>query len=186
MTYEELKKELEANDYYIEEVEGDEVILINNSDEAELASKILEAYNESNEDGDLFLNRHEIEILYNEQVVTCDQCGKKFYIDHDRGVYGEYGFICEDCLQNESVAEDYIDWITNQTDRAFLARQIDESVLTSMGFKKSDAEYETGLYKTSDKVTPQDIYNSVKCDVVFQVLEYNPFSTLWTYWVKAA
>lgn len=200
MTYEELAKKLEEHDLYIDDVYFPYVsadrnplprILVNDGKEAEFLEPLIKEYNETNDvDSD-----SEIDYLFWENILTCEECGHYWYNDDYRndGEWGEYGWYCPDCLKDESICETIIEqkYIDNPK-AALMGDLLDNYDLEKYGWEKGERSYSNGWYGHNDNTPTEKVFAQVKdkweghVEVLFVVTDkaWNPWETNWMYYYR--
>lgn len=199
MTYEELKEKLEEKDlditevYYAGRLADDNTrqrVLVNTHEEYDYAYELCEEYN----DDDDLCEQDCIEVLWEgEETEYCEKCGHYWYKDdYSRdGEWGEYGWYCPDCLEDEDLCEDIIEnkYIDNPK-TALNGDLLDNYDLEKHGWHKGERSYSNGWYGYNDNIPPKEVMEKelkkwdYHAHVVFVVKGSNMFETNWTYYYK--
>ena len=200
MTYEELEKALEERDLYIDDVYyGGRLadrncfprVIVEGYDDDNFAEALIKEYHETND----LTDDEMIEVLWWDNILTCEECGKHWYNDDysTHGEFGEYGWYCPECLENESICEDLLEQkYIDEPKTALVGDLLDSYDLEDHGWTEGERSYSHGWYTYNDNIKPEAVFNKVKREygghvrVIFVVTDrgYNPFETNWTYYYK--
>lgn len=182
--YEEICKELGSNDFYPEEIDGENdkvFIIVHSYKDNELAMKILEDY-----DAD---EGPEIETIFDEQIERCDECGRIYYKERDYGFYGEYGFTCQNCIDNnDAIKDDILEYLTDN-EFSINRGNLSDDFLKKQGFSRDENTYSCGLYPGCNGIEPGKIIKKAQNEHKYVVFSqegdmFNPFLAEIACWYK--
>ena len=131
---------------------------------------------------------------FSDSYLICDRCMKaflkdsngmnidKFWLNYDVGEA-----VCETCIRADGSEEDYLDYMSNNPERANII--FSDSELEKFGYVKvNDEHFAHGWYGQMDN--PQQIYKQLEekypnASILFSLINnHNPFEAQFDVWIK--
>jgi len=175
--FEKLEKALAKIDLYIEDVDGDNCVVVPAMDKkAGLVQRMIDHYD--GDEGNVYI------VIEDDDVYFCDRCQKWHYIRRayesgETGVFIEnQGYICLDCVEAyDDVKEDVVWDAVNNPEKDIDLDIISPEFFTSHGWKAGDyvewCDYSTSKYKVFKHLAEKF------SEIVFAYDEYG-----WTWFTK--
>ena len=122
---------------------------------------------------------------YSDEYYICDCCGKVHFIN-DGYTQLDSGILCPECMKNLTedsyYFDEYIDRLINNPRNA--DKYLSDKILKSIGFKKVSHVYRIGLHEGDNDAPEKILKEYQKFDVIFKILEQNPFETEYCVYIR--
>lgn len=125
--------------------------------------------------------------IYCEDYYTCDCCGKANFINNGYTQLDDV-LLCPECMRKLTKNSDsyhfdeYLERLINNPKNA--DKYLSDKILKSIGFRKVSHVYKIGLHE-GDNGNPEKILKEYqKFDVIFKILEQNPFETVYCIYIR--
>lgn len=123
--------------------------------------------------------------IYCDDYYTCDCCGKAHFIDDDYTQLDD-AILCPECMRNLDESFDYFDEYINRliNNPKNADKYLSDKILKSIGFKKVSHVYRIGLHEGDNDAPEKILKEYQKFDVIFKILEQNPFETEYCVYIR--